>query len=112
MDWKDGSSILWGSVGEAVSAPKMTELLHMDEASFEKRFSGTAIARIGHERMSRNAAVGLGNVGTLRELGSVLRAAMTHESRLVREHSWWAAVLIMRRALLFSREAKRFLRTS
>ena len=97
MDWKDGKSILWGSVGEQVSTPKMTELLHMDKTTFKKRYAGTAIERIGHERMSRNAAVGLGNVGTLGELGSVFRAAITHPSALVREHSRWAAFTILSR---------------
>lgn len=97
MDWKDGKSILWGFVGEEVSAPRMSELLHMEEATFKKRFKGTAILRIGYERMSRNAAVGLGNVGSLREIGSVVKAAITHRSGLVREHAWWAAKRIVAR---------------
>ncbi len=48
-------------------APKLTDLARLDDASFRRFFSRTAIKRIGRGRFIRNVLIGLGNVG-VREL--------------------------------------------
>lgn len=100
VDWATpGVSPLWGSVERFITTPLLTELLNMgmDDAEFKKRFAGTAIYRIGAERMARNAAVALGNIGSEVELDAVTRASVSHPSALVREHAQWAAGEITQR---------------
>lgn len=98
FDWQPkGSSPLWGAVGREISAPKLTELLEMDETQFKLRFRGTAVARIGRDRMARNAAVGLGNIGTATEVAKLEKAAKTHTCDIVREHAQWAVTRINER---------------
>jgi len=46
---------------EGRPVPTAEEILHMDEAAFEERFSDTAVFRTGLERLQRNAAVALDN---------------------------------------------------
>lgn len=92
-----GFSPLFGTVGEQVATPVLTELLQVDEAGFRERFKGSAIRRIGRERMARNAAVALGNVGGRQELAAVRYARDKDESALVREHAAWAVGRIARR---------------
>lgn len=68
-----------------------------DETTFLKNTEGSPIRRIGHERWSRNIAVGLGNAlaksapGAARErLAAALKLREDDESALVREHVAWA----------------------
>jgi epoxyqueuosine reductase len=44
-------------------APKLAELLAMDDATFRTIFAGSPIKRIGRNRMVRNAAIAAGNSG-------------------------------------------------
>lgn len=94
---RGGFSPLFGYVGEEVTSPKLVELVKMDKEGFQQRFGGTAVGRVGRERMARNAAVALGNVGG-REMVSVLREVERCDaSELVREHARWAQRRILRR---------------
>jgi len=47
-----------------LAAPRLADLLALDEASFRKVFAGSPIKRIGRNRMVRNAAIAAGNSGT------------------------------------------------
>lgn len=85
-----GYSPLFGHVGEKVSTPVLVELLESDEETFEEKFRGSAIKRIGRDRMARNAAVALGNVGGANELDALKRVALCDRSEMVREHAAWA----------------------
>ncbi len=72
----------------------MIELFGWSEDEFERRFEGSPIRRLGHERWLRNLAVGLGNAaeqikGDAATLDA-LRARAAHPSALVREHVAWA----------------------
>lgn len=87
---KGGYSPLFGYAEEDLTTPKLTELVQLDERGFRERFKGSAIRRIGRERMARNAAVALGNVGGDAELRVVESVAESDESELVREHARWA----------------------
>ena len=72
------------------AAPRLADLLDLDEAGFQAQYGSTPIARIKRERMVRNACVAAGNSG-LPEFGLQLeRLAGKDESALVREHAAWA----------------------
>jgi epoxyqueuosine reductase len=68
----------------------LVELFAWDEAEFNKRFEGSAIRRIGHERWLRNIAVALGNAPTTPAVVAALAARADHPSDIVRTHVAWA----------------------
>jgi len=68
----------------------LTELFAWDEATFQQKFAGSAVYRIGHEQWLRNIAVALGNAPASEKVVSALRARMLHPSALVKEHIVWA----------------------
>jgi epoxyqueuosine reductase len=88
--YESGSSPLFGSPTIDVTSPALLELLWATKRSFRARFKGTALERIGRDRLARNAAVALGNIGGLKDLGPVGAAAVAHPSELVRQHAAWA----------------------
>lgn len=69
--------------------PPLAGLLSLDHAAFEERFRGRAIMRAKRDGLARNAAVALGNTGSLDGL-RVLEAALGDASPLVRGHAAWA----------------------
>jgi epoxyqueuosine reductase len=68
----------------------LVELFAWTEAQFAERMVGSAIARIGYERWSRNLAVGLGNAPSSDAVLAALRSRAGDPSELVREHVAWA----------------------
>jgi epoxyqueuosine reductase len=68
----------------------LVELFGWSEEEFMKRFEGSAIRRIGHEKWLRNIAVALGNAPTSPEVVTALQSRRDHASALVREHVAWA----------------------
>lgn len=75
---------------ERLDAAGLAELFGWDREAFERRFEGSAIRRIGHERWSRNLAVALGNAPTTETVVGALRAREHDPSPLVAEHVRWA----------------------
>jgi epoxyqueuosine reductase len=75
---------------ERLDAAGLVELFAWDRGAFERRFEGSAIRRIGHERWSRNLAVALGNAPTSDTVVAALRAREHDPSPLVAEHVRWA----------------------
>jgi len=77
-----------------LGAAGLVELFGWEEEEFNRRFEGSPIRRIGHERWLRNLAVGLGNAAGAQAGDAVivaaLRARATHSSSMVREHVAWA----------------------
>ena len=69
---------------------RLVDLFAWTEEEFDRRFEGSAIRRIGHERWLRNIAVALGNAPTTPEIVAALRARADDPSPLVREHVAWA----------------------
>ena len=67
-----------------------SDLFEWSEDDFNRRFEGSAIRRIGHERWLRNIAVALGNAPRSERIRSALEARGEHPSALVREHVAWA----------------------
>ncbi|MCW1382130.1 tRNA epoxyqueuosine(34) reductase QueG [Novosphingobium sp. KCTC 2891] len=72
-----------------LTAPKLAELLALDDAGFRALFSGSPIKRIGRDRMVRNCLYAAGNSGDPRLAGPV--AALTGDAdAAVAEAAQWA----------------------
>jgi len=78
------------AVRNALDRASLVELFAWTEEEFMRRFEGSAIRRIGHEKWLRNIAVALGNAPTAPDVVAALRARLDHPSPLVREHVTWA----------------------
>jgi epoxyqueuosine reductase len=78
------------AVRNGLDSATLVELFAWTEAEFERRFEGSAIRRIGHERWLRNIAVALGNAPTTPLITAALESRREHPSELVREHVGWA----------------------
>jgi len=65
------------------------ELLAMTQEEFSTAFRGSPMKRAKLRGLKRNAAVVLGNVGTMEDV-PVLEQALTDPEPLVREHAVWA----------------------
>jgi epoxyqueuosine reductase len=68
----------------------LVDLFAWSEEEFNRRFEGSAIRRIGHERWLRNIAVALGNAPPSPAIIAALRSRHDHPSSMVREHVGWA----------------------
>lgn len=77
-------------VRHGLDAPTLIELFLWGEQEFLQKTEGSAIRRIGHERWSRNIAVGLGNAPTSAASVKALKTRADDPSALVREHVAWA----------------------
>ncbi|HEU0134383.1 MAG TPA: tRNA epoxyqueuosine(34) reductase QueG, partial [Allosphingosinicella sp.] len=69
-------------------APRLADLLDLDDAAFRKVFAGSPIKRIGRGRMVRNAAIAAGNSGAA-ELAPVLERLTRDEDPVVAEAAEW-----------------------
>lgn len=80
----------------AITPPDPATILSWNEADFRRHFAGTPVARLGLERLQRNAAVVLGNIGTADDRETLMQA-LPSMSPLVKEHAEWAVAEIGRR---------------
>jgi epoxyqueuosine reductase len=74
---------------EELTAPRITELLDLDDVGFRALFSGSPVKRVGRERFLRNVLIAAGNSGDealLPHIASHLQDA----SALVRAMAVWA----------------------
>ena len=71
------------------AAPKLLDLLALNEETFKKRFHGSTISRIKRERLVRNACIAAGNWGH-EDAIPALRKLLDDASSLVRGHAVWA----------------------
>lgn len=74
-----------------LAAPRLADLLVLDDASFREIFSGSPIKRIGRVRLVRNAAIAAGNSGD-RSLIPALEALVLDEDAVVAEAARWALI--------------------
>jgi len=72
-----------------LAAPRLSDLLALDDAAFRKVFAGSPIKRIGRGRMVRNAAIAAGNSGSA-ELMPVLERLVADADEVVAEAASWA----------------------
>jgi epoxyqueuosine reductase len=70
-------------------APKLLDLLALDEASFRRRFRGSPVLRAKRRGLLRNVCVALGNWGDPVAVPALTDALHDHEI-LVRGHAAWA----------------------
>ncbi|MBN2973000.1 tRNA epoxyqueuosine(34) reductase QueG [Roseomonas aeriglobus] len=70
-------------------APRLADLLALDDAGFRQVFAGSPIKRIGRGRMVRNAAIAAGNSGDA-ALIAPLRRLLVDEDAVVAEAAEWA----------------------
>jgi epoxyqueuosine reductase len=69
--------------------PPLADLLALDDEAFRARYRHTPLWRTKRRGLLRNAAVALGNVGTIADLPALARALSDPEP-LVRGHAAWA----------------------
>ena len=81
------------AIGEKDARALARELLAMTDEDFRHSFSGSAMKRAKLRGLKRNAAVVLGNVGTMDD-APVLEHALGDAEPLVREHAAWALARI------------------
>jgi epoxyqueuosine reductase len=72
------------------------ELLGMSQDEFGAAFKGSPMKRAKLRGLKRNAAVVLGNVGTVEDV-PVLQQALDDPEPLVREHAAWALARVIAR---------------
>ncbi len=70
-------------------APRLADLLALDDAGFRAHFSGSPVKRIGSARFTRNLLVAAGNSGDL-SLLPLVEARLGDPSPLVRAMAVWA----------------------
>ena len=73
----------------ALSRPALADLAALDEAGFRALFSGSAVKRIGRDRLVRNALYAIGNSGETSLLDAA-SARLADECAFVREAAAWA----------------------
>ena len=74
---------------EELIAPRLDDLLALDDASFRMKFSGSPIKRIGRDRFVRNCLIAAGNSGNA-ELRAPVRALLDDPDPVVAEAADWA----------------------
>ena len=74
---------------EDLNAPKLADLLALDDAAFRALFSGSPIKRIGRDKFVSNCLIAAGNSGDAALLGAV-REHLADAAPLVRAMAVWA----------------------
>jgi epoxyqueuosine reductase len=91
---------------EALRAPKLSELVRLDDAAFRAMFSKTAVKRAGRDRFMRNVLIAIGNSGDA-SLASEAERLLDDVSPLVRGAAVWALSRLLPRPM-FSALAGRY----
>ncbi|MBV9555778.1 MAG: tRNA epoxyqueuosine(34) reductase QueG, partial [Pseudolabrys sp.] len=74
---------------DALRAPKLGELVQLDDAAFRTMFSKTAVKRAGRDRFVRNVLIAIGNSGDVSLVPDAERL-LDDNSPLVRGAAVWA----------------------
>ena len=72
-----------------LAAPRLIDLLELDDASFREMFAGSPIKRIGVKRMIRNCLIAAGNSGDTR-LAAAVRPHLDDADPVIAEAAQWA----------------------
>jgi epoxyqueuosine reductase len=72
-----------------LAAPKLADLLALDDAAFREMFAGSPIKRIGRARMIRNCLIAAGNSGD-RTLAQAAEPHLADPDPIVAEAARWA----------------------
>jgi epoxyqueuosine reductase len=76
------------------AAPKLLDLLALDEVGFKRRFKSSPIERIKRGRLVRNACVAAGNWGDATAI-PLLTSLLDDDEPLVRGHAAWGLTQVM-----------------
>ncbi len=76
------------------AAPKLADLVRLDDAAFRARFAGTPVKRTGRDRFIRNVLIAIGNSGDAALIPEAERL-LDDTSPLVRGASVWALSQLM-----------------
>ncbi len=79
-----------------MTAPRLADLLNLDDAGFREVFSGSPIKRTGRDRMVRNALVAAGNSENPDMLPKI-RPLLNDPAEIVRHTAHWAEKRVMNR---------------
>jgi len=79
-----------------LAAPRLADLLALDDAEFRQVFAGSPIKRIGRDRMVRNAAIAAGNSADA-SLIPALQALSGDTPEVVRDAAQWALAQLCKR---------------
>jgi len=87
----------WAKVGremklaarEDLVAPRLADLLTLDEAGFRAMFAGTPVRRLGYARFLRNVLIAAGNAGDP-GLRSIVEPHLASLHHVVRDAAAWA----------------------
>ncbi len=74
---------------EELAAPRLRDLLALDDGAFRRLFSGSPIKRIGRNRFVRNCLIAAGNSGDP-ALEGLVRALLADPDPVVAEAAGWA----------------------
>ena len=72
-----------------LAAPRLGDLLKLDDASFREMFAGSPIKRIGVKRMIRNCLIAAGNSGDF-SLTAAIRPHLNHPDPVIADAAQWA----------------------
>jgi len=86
--WNDDAQK--GASANDAMAPRLEDLMAMDEAGFRHRFGKTAVKRTKRRGLLRNAAIALGNSGNPAAVPALVRALEAEPESLVRSHAAWS----------------------
>ena len=67
-----------------LNAPRLADLVELDDSDFRALFTGSAVKRTGRDRLVRNALIAIGNSGERTSIDAALRHRNDH-SALVRD---------------------------
>ena len=81
-----------------LAAPRLADLLALDESSFRETFAGSPIKRIGVKRMIRNCLIAAGNSGDPRLADSIKRHVADPDPVIAEAAEWALAQLGYSRA--------------
>jgi epoxyqueuosine reductase len=81
-----------------LAAPRLADLLALDDAGFREMFAGSPIKRIGVKRMIRNCLIAAGNSGDLALAPSVQRHLGDPDPVIAEAAAWALGQLFPRRA--------------
>jgi epoxyqueuosine reductase len=70
-------------------APRLADLLGLDDKAFREMFAGSPIKRIGVKRMIRNCLIAAGNSGDV-SLAAAIRPHLDNPDRVIAEAAEWA----------------------
>ncbi len=77
-----------------LTAPKLADLVTLDDAAFRRVFSGSPIKRIGRDRFVRNVLIAIGNTGDA-ALAPRAETLLDDASALVRAMAVWALARLL-----------------